>query len=88
MKKETKDKIKHFWSNGLSVDETKFSVFIILLIIGFGYGLYDHYTNGDIALNLLELIKILIFSIAGLNIAKGGVRGVQENTGDRKTQAR
>lgn len=64
-----KKKSESFWRDGLTIDETRFSVFIILLVVGFAYSLYDHYLNGDIAFNLLELVKILIYAVAGINIA-------------------
>jgi len=57
----------NFWKDGLSVDETRFSVLLCLLIIGFGYALYAYHTHGDFSNNLLELLKFLIFAVAGIN---------------------
>lgn len=58
-----------YWKDGLSVDETRFSVLVVMALAGFGYALYSHSNNGDITANLLDLVKVLIFSIVGMNVA-------------------
>lgn len=63
-------KKKHsFWSDGLSIDETRFSVIVIMALVGFGYALFSHYRTGDITDNLLDLIELLVLSILGINVA-------------------
>lgn len=58
-----------FWSDGLSIDETRFSVIVVMALVGFGYALFSHYRTGDITDNLLDLVKLLVLSIAGINVA-------------------
>lgn len=65
-----KRKRRHnFWSDGLSVDETRFSVIVVMALVGFVYALFSHYRTGDITDNLLDLVKLLVLSIAGINVA-------------------
>lgn len=58
---------KSFWKDGLTVSETKFSLLALLLVIGFVYGIVDHFINGDIAINLLDLINGLLLAFVGVN---------------------
>jgi hypothetical protein len=62
-----KKRWKSYWSDGLSIDETRFSVIVVLTVIGFIYTLYAHYKTGDITMNLLTLIQTLIYGIIGIN---------------------
>ncbi|MCZ4246928.1 hypothetical protein BXO87_02150 [Bacillus sp. GZB] len=66
MKKDSKGS---YWKDGLSVNETRFSVLVVMALAGFGYALYSHFDTGDITANLLDLVKVLIFSIVGMNVA-------------------
>ena len=66
MKKKEK---RNFWSDGLSINETRFSVLVVMTLSGFGYALFSHYSKGDITENLLELVRVLILSIVGVNVA-------------------
>lgn len=61
--------MKNFITDGLSIDETKTSVLIILTIVSVFFGLVMYKINGDITNNLVEVIKFLILSIAGINVA-------------------
>lgn len=66
----SKKKRRHnFWSDGLSIDETRFSVIVVMALVGFGYALFSHYRTGDITDNLLDLVELLVLSIAGINVA-------------------
>lgn len=80
-KKEIKK--RHFWSDGLSIDESKLSVLVVMALIGFFYSLFSHYSTGDITNNLLQLIEILILSIVGTNVA-GYVAGAIQGRRDKK----
>jgi len=53
----------------ISLEERKVSSLIICLLIGFIYSLYSYHIHGDIGDNLLRLIELLIYSVAGLNVA-------------------
>lgn len=59
----------NFLKDGLSIDETKASVLIVLTIVSVVFGLVMYKINGDITDNLVEIIKFLILSIAGVNVA-------------------
>jgi len=69
-KKESKKEKRNFWTDGLSMDETKFSTIVVMAAIGFGYSLIAHYLHGEISDNLLTLVSTLIYSILGMNGAK------------------
>lgn len=62
-------KKRSFWSDGLSIDETRFSVIVVMALVGFSYALFSHYRTGDITDNLLDLVELLVLSIAGINVA-------------------
>lgn len=64
---EIKKKISHFWANGLSIDETKVSVLLALLIIAFGIAMYQFLTVGDISDRHLSIITLLIYAVTGIN---------------------
>lgn len=66
----SKKKKGSFWSDGVSVDETKFSVTIVMAVVGFVYALTAHYRTGEISDNLLGLVETLVYSILGLNGVK------------------
>lgn len=60
---------KSYWQNGLSVDETKFSVLIgLLLLFSFLAG-YIVIEKGDVPDNLTNLLYGFIAAVAGINIA-------------------
>lgn len=52
------------------MDETRVSAIIIMAFIGFGYSLFSHYNTGDITGNLLDLVKVLVYGIVGVNGVK------------------
>jgi len=60
-----------YLKNFISLEEKKVSSLIICLLIGFIYSLYSYHIHGDIGDNLLKLIELLIYSVAGLNIVSG-----------------
>jgi len=64
-----------YLKNFISLEERKVSSLIICLLIGFIYSLYSYHINGDIGDNLLRLVELLIYSVAGLNVANaiGGI---------------
>lgn len=75
-------KKKGYWKDGLSVDETRFSVLVLMVLAGFGYALFSHYLTGDISDNLLSLVQTLIAGIVGVNVANlvtETLRGGREN---------
>lgn len=65
-----KSKRDSFWSDGLSINETKFSVIVVMALVGFGYALYSHYRTGVIENSLLTLVLTLIYGIIGMNGVK------------------
>jgi uncharacterized membrane protein YfcA len=58
-----------FLKDGLSIEETKVSSLILIFVFTIGLATYMVLTQGDVPLNLTEIIKILIFAIAGVNVA-------------------
>lgn len=71
---------KSFWTDGLSINESRFSILISLLVIGSGFGFYQVVTDGDIANGLLTLLGYLIAAIAGVNITEAiANRGNKQN---------
>lgn len=70
------DKIKTFFSDGLSVDEAKVSILILLLIITTLFSLAMYFTNGLIGDNLANIIGWFIFAVSGVNIANTTLNSV------------
>lgn len=62
------DKIKHFWINGLSVYEAKFSSLVLVMFIVVGFGMWGVVKFGDIPNNVMFLLQTLIAAITGINI--------------------
>lgn len=58
-----------YWKNGLSVDESKFSILIILLLVFSGLAIHSYITIGDFSTNLLQLIGIFTTGIVGINVS-------------------
>lgn len=56
-----------FW--GLSIDEAKVSVLVILCLVVFLFALGVYVARGDISDNLTLLIQTLIVTIGGINIS-------------------
>lgn len=54
--------------DGLSIDEAKVSVLIILCILTFLFALTMYAIKGDISTNLTDVLEILVFIIGGVNI--------------------
>lgn len=74
-----------FWKNGLSVDETKFSTLMILLLSFSGIAIYLIFEIGDIPVNLTNLLYALIAAVTGINAVKIGasyVKSKNENGND------
>ena len=61
----------NFWRNGLSVSESKFSVLALAFLVLIAISVYMFITKGDISANQLDLIRTIIYAIAGINIAQG-----------------
>ena len=59
-----------FWKDGLSVDETKFSVLIILTIIYAIFMIIMYCIKEDVSSNLVLVFQTLVAAIAGINIAE------------------
>ncbi len=59
----------HFWKDGLSVSESKVSIIILILIVGFAYILYKDFTNQIFSPLIADLLKGCLYSIAGINVA-------------------
>lgn len=63
-------KLPGFLGDGLSVDETKFSVLIVLTIIYSIFMLVMYCLHKDISSNLVLAFQTLIAAVAGINIAE------------------
>jgi hypothetical protein len=61
--------MKNIFKNGFSIDETKFSISVLMLIVAFGFGVYSDVTTGKINDGLMELIKLFAYNVFGLNVA-------------------
>lgn len=59
-----------YWRNGLSVDETKFSMLVGLLILFSVLAGYIIFQKGDVPDNLTNLLYGFIAAVAGINIAQ------------------
>jgi hypothetical protein len=59
--------VNNYWKNGLSVNETRFSILGFLLIVGFIYTLIAYHINHEITSNLLDLVKTILFAFVGVN---------------------
>ena len=67
----------HWWQDGIGIDETKFSVLVVLLVIAFLTGMWFVIANeqmGTIDPAMVSLINTLIYAIAGINIANGAAK--------------
>ncbi|WP_422661710.1 hypothetical protein ACK8P5_26675 (plasmid) [Paenibacillus sp. EC2-1] len=69
MRKKRK-KTNNYWSNGLSVDESRISTLIILSLAFSILAIYMTVRVGDIPANLVSVIIGLVTAIAGINIAE------------------
>lgn len=68
----------NFWKDGLSIDETKTSTLIILLIICILFALTFYVIVGDVTPNLVNIITALIYSVAGVNVAQSLAKVTQK----------
>lgn len=62
-------KMFEFLSDGMSIDETKVSLLMILTLIYSIFLLVMYTLNGDISSNLVLVYQSLLASICGMNIA-------------------
>jgi hypothetical protein len=61
------DNRKSFWKNGISIDESRVSVLMVLLIIFSVSTLYMYFIDKEVDLYIVEITKVLIVSVAGVN---------------------
>jgi len=60
--------MNNFWTNGFSIEETKFSALVFVLLMAFIYVIYADIANGYIYTDkIFDVIKWLIAGIAGVN---------------------
>lgn len=59
-----------FLKDGLSIDETKVSVFILAFLVTLGFALWQFFTEGFIDGGMLTLLAYEIGAITGINIVK------------------
>ncbi len=73
----------NFWRNGFTVDETKFSTLMTLLIIAFTYVLVTNVLN-DYAYtdNIFNMIKWLVGAVVGVNGFKALTSGQTDGYND------
>lgn len=63
--------IKHFFNDGLSLDETKVSILVVSFLCTIIFALFMYYTTGDISSNLTTIITAQIMAVAGVNVIQG-----------------
>lgn len=63
-----KGDIMNFFKDGLSVDESRISVLLIVFIVTAGFALWQFATIGIIDGSMLTLLAYLIGAITGINI--------------------
>ena len=61
--------MKGFWKDGLSVDESKISILIITFVVTLSCALISYFLNGAIGDNLTKIVSVLVYSVAGVNVA-------------------
>ena len=64
---EKDGKIKSFFSDGLSVDETRVSVLMLGFVASLIFGGYMYLTTGTISSVWSDIVITLILSVAGIN---------------------
>lgn len=68
-------KIKSFFSDGLSVDETRVSVLMLGFVASLIFGGYMYLTTGTISSVWSDIVITLILSVAGINAISTFVGG-------------
>lgn len=58
-----------FWSDGLSIDETKFSILVISYMLAFSALLFMCIKNNDVE-TIEDVTSLLLTAVFGINIAK------------------
>lgn len=59
----------HFFKDGFSIDETKVSILLVLLVVSVAFALTMYFKQNFIGGNLAGIITALIYSVAGVNTA-------------------
>lgn len=59
--------LKNFWKDGLSIDETRFSILGLLTVIVFIYILLGSFLNGKIDDSLVVIFRDLLVAFVGVN---------------------
>lgn len=76
---------KHFWDNGFTVDETKFSTLMFLLIVAFTYLLVTNILNDyQYTDKIFDVVKWLIGAVVGVNGLQALTGGQTNNYDDLK----
>jgi hypothetical protein len=60
---------RNFWSDGISINEYKVSMLIILLIFWSAIGAFIFIVKGDVTINVVTIITTLGWCVASVNIA-------------------
>lgn len=74
-----------FFRDGLSIDETRMSVLIIVFLVGSCFSFFQVVKLGDLSGNLLSLIMYLIMAISGINISESVMKGIGRRSSMRRT---
>lgn len=64
-----KKKPVHFWTDGISIDESKVSCLIICLIGGMIFAGFAYLQYQDISSNFTDILIALVWGITGINVA-------------------
>jgi len=68
---------KNFLTDGLSIDETRVSVLMLILVVSIGFAMYQVVVENDVSENLLTLLGYEIMAVTGINVAdKIGLKGI------------
>ena len=75
---EQQDNVEHpknFFSNVMSVDETRVSVRMICLVGSLIYGAYIYASKGDLSPNWASVIETFAYCVTGINVAAAVSQG-------------
>ena len=66
---------RNFFSNVMSVDETRVSVLMICLVVSLIYGAYMYAIKGDVGANWASVIETFAYCVTGINVAAAVTQG-------------
>lgn len=76
------NKLKNFWKDGFSIDETKTSILIFLTFAGVVTAIVLYILNRTLGPEFVKLLQTLIIAIAGVNAASSLATLLKDNIED------